>query len=61
MAELRRLPGIGPTLAQRIIARRPYSKVEELNDVPGIGPKTMERLRPLVTVSPPSESDDEQP
>jgi competence protein ComEA len=52
-AELQRLVGIGPTLAQRIIderARRPFKSVDELRRVSGIGPKTLERLRPSITV-----------
>ena len=51
--ELQKLPGIGPVLAQRILAERakqPFKSVNELDRVPGIGPKTMEKLRPLVTV-----------
>lgn len=46
--ELQTLPGVGPKLAERIISRRPFGKVDELEAVPGIGPKTIERLRPLV-------------
>ncbi len=52
-AELRRLPGIGPTLSQRIIetrAQRPFRSVEDLRRVRGIGVKTLERLRPHVVV-----------
>ncbi len=51
-AELQRLPGVGPVLAQRIIDRRqqqPFGSVDELRGVPGIGPKIFERLRPFVT------------
>jgi competence protein ComEA len=48
--ELQRLPGIGRVLAERIIANRPYKKVDDLEKVSGIGPKTLERLRPLVHV-----------
>ena len=51
---LQALPGIGPTLAGRIIKFRTeiggFTDVEDLNDVRGIGPVTMERLRPLVVV-----------
>lgn len=52
-AELRRLPGIGPTLSQRIVearAKRPFRSVEDLRRVRGIGAKTLERLRPHVLV-----------
>ncbi len=43
-AELEALPGIGPALAQRIIAGRPYQHAAELDRVRGIGPKTLKRL-----------------
>ncbi|MGB9757785.1 MAG: ComEA family DNA-binding protein [Candidatus Bipolaricaulaceae bacterium] len=56
-AELEKLPGIGPTLAARIVAWRethgPFRTVEDLLAVPGIGPKTLENLRDKVTVTPP--------
>lgn len=47
-AELEALPGIGPALAARIVAGRPYRSVEALDDVRGIGPRTLARLRPWV-------------
>ncbi len=53
--ELRRLPGIGATLSQRIIQTReekPFQSVEELRRVRGIGAKTLERLRPHVVIVP---------
>ncbi|MGC0142303.1 helix-hairpin-helix domain-containing protein [Pseudactinotalea sp. Z1732] len=53
-AELQTLPGIGPAMAERILAHRdehgPFGSVEELRAVSGIGPATMERLRDLVIV-----------
>jgi competence protein ComEA len=52
-AELDKLPGIGPKLAQRIVDTRnqaAFKKVDELRRVPGIGPKTLEKVRPYVTV-----------
>lgn len=46
--ELELLPRIGPAMAQRIIAGRPYSTPAELQQVRGIGPRTYERLENLV-------------
>lgn len=45
---LAELPGIGPVLAERIVARRqevgPFRRAEEITSVPGIGPARLERL-----------------
>ncbi|HEY7328584.1 MAG TPA: helix-hairpin-helix domain-containing protein [Gemmataceae bacterium] len=52
-AELRRLPGVGTTLSQRIIEVRGeklFRDVEDLRRVRGIGAKTLERLRSHVVV-----------
>jgi competence ComEA-like helix-hairpin-helix protein len=49
---LETLPGIGPKLAQEIMAGRPYQTVNELDRVKGIGPKKLEQLRPRVFVTP---------
>src|SRR5262245_5081488 len=52
--ELARLPGVGPSLAVRIVERREsvgaYASVEDLRRVKGIGPAKLQRLRQLVTV-----------
>jgi competence protein ComEA len=52
---LQALPGIGPLLAERIVADReahgPFRTVEDLLRVPGIGPKRWERIRPLVRLA----------
>jgi competence protein ComEC len=48
--ELTALPGIGPTLARRIIGGRPYRSIDDLKNVRGIGETRMEELRPLVLV-----------
>jgi competence protein ComEA len=55
VTELQTLPGIGPKLSARIVEKRDekaFQAVEELRRVPGIGPKTLERLRPLIKVTP---------
>ena len=46
--ELQTLPGIGPKLAERIIANRPYQKVDDLLKVRGIGTNNFERFRARV-------------
>jgi competence protein ComEA len=54
VAALDQLPGVGPVLAQRIVAWRaangPFRSVEELGEVSGIGDSIMAQLRPLVRV-----------
>lgn len=51
-AQLRRLPGVGPALAERIVADRtangPFTTVHALTRVRGIGPQTVARLDGLV-------------
>ena len=47
-AERLRLPGIGETLANRIIEKRPYARLTDLLEVEGIGPATYRRLKPLL-------------
>lgn len=53
-SQLDALPGVGPVLAQRIIAWRSankgFSDVHELQEVPGIGPAKFARIRSLVRV-----------
>lgn len=50
LAELESLPGIGPRLAERITAGRPFSRVDELLRVHGIGPVRLAALRRRVRV-----------
>jgi hypothetical protein len=50
--ELASLPGIGPTIAARIVDARPYTSVDELLDVKGIGPKRLAAIRPRARLGP---------
>jgi competence protein ComEA len=49
---LRELPGVGPVLAERIIAFRaangPFSKAGDLKQVKGIGPVTADKVKNLI-------------
>ena len=57
VAELERLPGVGPALAGRIVAYRtqhgPFSSVDEITRVTGIGPKILATLADHLTVDSP--------
>ncbi|MBC8506082.1 MAG: helix-hairpin-helix domain-containing protein [Anaerolineales bacterium] len=48
--ELVSLPGIGPAIAKRIVADRPFDELEDLQTVEGIGPAFIERISSLVTL-----------
>ncbi len=48
--ELQSIKGVGPVLAKRIIAGRPYKTVDDLLKVKRIGPKILEKIRPYVVV-----------
>ena len=48
--ELQSIKGIGPVLAKRIIAGRPYSTVDDLLKVKGIGPNKLEKIRPYFVI-----------
>jgi len=53
--ELEELPGIGPSLAEKILAARaeqPFGNLSDLERVSGIGSRTLERLRPFAKVTP---------
>lgn len=54
--ELALLPGIGPVLANRIVANRdqlgPFDSVSDLGRVRGIGAKTLARIEPICFVEP---------
>ncbi|HEY6629173.1 MAG TPA: ComEA family DNA-binding protein [Acidimicrobiia bacterium] len=52
--QLQDLPGVGPVLAERIVAYReangPFQTVEDLLDVPGIGEAKLAAMRDLISV-----------
>jgi DNA uptake protein ComE-like DNA-binding protein len=48
-AQLESLPGIGPVLAQRIIAARPYHRLQDLDRVPGLGAGRLAILKERIT------------
>ena len=53
LEQLERLPGVGPSMAARILAYRQqaggFSKIEDLTLVTGIGPKKFAKIAPFVT------------
>jgi competence ComEA-like helix-hairpin-helix protein len=55
VADLARLPGVGASLAQRIVAERErrgrFDSPEALRYVLGMGPKKLAAIRPFITVS----------
>jgi len=56
VADLEGLPGIGASLAERIVEYRsangPLKSVEDLRNVKGIGPALFSKIAPLVSVGP---------
>lgn len=46
LEEIEKLPGVGPSLARRILEGRPYDSPDDLLKVKGIGKPTLEKLRP---------------
>jgi methyl-accepting chemotaxis protein len=49
--ELTKIPGIGPELAMRIVAARPYQTLDDLQRVSGINTVFIERIAPYVKLT----------
>ena len=47
-SELENLPGVGPKMAAKLIAGRPYSSMNDLDKLKGIGPSMLKKLEPRV-------------
>lgn len=47
--QLEALPKVGPALAARLVAGRPYRSLADLDRVRGVGPSTLRLLAPLVS------------
>lgn len=47
-SDLENLPGVGPKMAAKLIAGRPYSSLNDLDKVKGIGPSMLKKLEPRV-------------
>ncbi len=54
------LPGIGPALADRILAARPFRDLDDLQRVSGVGPALLARLEGQVTVTPVATAEEEE-
>ena len=49
--ELALLPGVGTTLAERMVAARPFKTLQDVLHVEGIGPNVLQKLEPFVCIS----------
>lgn len=50
---LESLPGVGPDIAQAIVAARPFKSTSDLDRVQGISAERLEQIRAEITIEPP--------
>ncbi|MGD2163588.1 MAG: helix-hairpin-helix domain-containing protein [Anaerolineales bacterium] len=50
LGELTLLPGVGPTLAQRIEEYRPYSSLEDMKRVPGLSESMLAKMQAMLDI-----------
>lgn len=48
--DLDKLPGIGPSTAQKIIDARPYKSIDDLKNVSGIGDSKFDDIKDLISI-----------
>jgi competence ComEA-like helix-hairpin-helix protein len=58
LEEIDAIPGVGTSLAQRIIDARPFTDIDDLLRVNGIGENFANKLAPYITFSKPSTSEE---
>jgi DNA uptake protein ComE-like DNA-binding protein len=51
-AELAAIPAIGPELAKKIVARRPFDRLEKLNELHPLSTEQLEQIRAAVRIEP---------
>jgi competence ComEA-like helix-hairpin-helix protein len=51
LVELTNLPGIGLNTAEKIVASRPFTTIDELREISGIGEVVFERIAPFIYVT----------
>ncbi len=50
LEQLIQVPGVGPKIAERIVASRPFDTLGDIQRVSGIGPSVFERIKPFVSL-----------
>jgi competence ComEA-like helix-hairpin-helix protein len=56
--DLTTLTGVGPAMADRIVAARPFESIDDLRQIRGVGPALLDRLSSLITIADPASPDE---